>query len=85
MISSPEQRGGGVGSTLCVPARAGVPSGSTCGCRDVSQTVALALPWHLVLILSGTMKGEAPGETGDTDVADGELGEDGEVGPLSCH
>lgn len=51
---------------------------------EVSQPVALVLPWHLVLIFPGTMKGAVPGEMGDGDVADGELGKDGEVGPLSC-
>lgn len=39
--------------------------------------MALVLPWHLVLILSGTVKGAVSGETGDGDVADGEMGKDG--------
>lgn len=38
--------------------------------------MALVLPWHLVLVLSGTMKGAVPGEMGDGDVADGEMGKD---------
>lgn len=67
----------------------GCPQHPVCPCQGwgpcwehlwVQRGVALVLPWHLVLILSGTMKGAVPGETGDGDVADGEMGKDGRGG-----
>lgn len=84
--SSAQSRGAGVLSTLYGPH----PTGSTHGCRKVSQGgLSAPPPAILTLVLPGTEQEAAPGKGGDTEAADGELGKEQGAGtpelPSPCH